>query len=169
MVCFYHTSHWPRWSIIILDPCRVRQISEFGLNLKWYENAKIARSEWKIALKKSGKYASCQYAHFIKMVTYRKIFFSGPPCGSWVFWQARVNTADINSPARSTNHGMGFGHRRSFYGMVGRAKCGGYSKEQKACHQCIFSSQITMFHPLMKRVESDESNEQIWHWHRNKN
>ena len=35
--------------------CRVRQFTESGLDLKWYENAKIARSEWKIAMRMSGK------------------------------------------------------------------------------------------------------------------
>ena len=37
---------------------RVRRFSQFGLNLKWYEMAKIAHSNWKIAMRNSGKSVS---------------------------------------------------------------------------------------------------------------
>ena len=34
---------------------RVRRFSQFGLHLKWYEVAKIEYSNWKIAMRNSGK------------------------------------------------------------------------------------------------------------------
>ena len=34
---------------------RVRRFSQFGLNLKWYTQAKIDHSNWKIAMRNSGK------------------------------------------------------------------------------------------------------------------
>ena len=46
------------------DLCRVKQFSEFGLNKKWYENAKNEYSNYKIAMRKIGKAASYQHTVF---------------------------------------------------------------------------------------------------------
>lgn len=43
---------------------RVKRFSQFGLNLKWNEMAKHAYSDYKIAMRKSGKNVSSQHNIF---------------------------------------------------------------------------------------------------------
>ena len=62
---------------------RVRRLSQFGLNLHWYEMAKIAYSDWKIAMKNNGEPASFEVLEFaLKIKTNNNMFVLGSTCGS---------------------------------------------------------------------------------------